>query len=268
MLDLLFANASVFLIVAVRCFAFLMTMPLFSLRSVNTIVRVALTGYMAFFILPNVNFNVYSLFSNFNTTINMYYILVLIGEAFIGIILGFFVSMIFAAFSSAGQFFAFQMGFSATAVYDSLSQVENPLMGQFFNLISMLIFLQTGAFQVLFFDGLKESFSSLSAYSLILNNESLVKILVQGLSKLFVNAFVISLPILGSLCLVSISMGVLTKAAPQMNLLSESFPIMILFTFLLLVLIMPSLIDFFVRSFYSGFNMLENLFLSLGGKQI
>ena len=89
MLNTLFANASVFLIIAVRCFAFLMSMPLFSLKSVSTIVKVALSGYMAFFILPNVNFNVYSQFSSFETTMNMYFILVLIGEALIGIIIGF-----------------------------------------------------------------------------------------------------------------------------------------------------------------------------------
>ena len=52
----------------------------------------------------------------------------------------FFVSMIFAAFSTAGQFFAFQMGFSAASAFDSLSQVENPLMGQYFNFIGILVF--------------------------------------------------------------------------------------------------------------------------------
>lgn len=268
MLNTLFANASVFLIIAVRCFAFLMSMPLFSLKSVSTIVKVALSGYMAFFVLPNVNFNVYSQFSSFETTMNMYFILVLIGEALIGIIIGMFVSIIFSAFSTAGQFFAFQMGFSASEVYDSFSQVENPLMGQYLNLIAMLIFLQTGAFQVLFFDGLKESFSSLSAYSLIEGNQPLVKMLIKGLSKLFSNALVISIPLMGSLMLVSICMGILSKAAPQMNLLSEGFPIMILLSFFILTALLPSLCDFFVRAFYSGFSLIEKLFLSFGGKQI
>lgn len=268
MLNTLFANASVFLIIAVRCFAFLMSMPLFSLKSVSTIVKVALSGYMAFFILPNVNFNVYSQFSSFETTMNMYFILVLIGEALIGIIIGMFVSIIFSAFSTAGQFFAFQMGFSASEVYDSFSQVENPLMGQYLNLIAMLIFLQTGGFQVLFLDGLKESFSSLSAYSLIEGNQPLVQMLIKGLSKLFSNALVISIPLMGSLMLVSICMGILSKAAPQMNLLSEGFPIMILLSFFILTALLPSLCDFFVRAFYSGFSLIEKLFLSFGGKQI
>ena len=56
MIDTIVANAAVFLLVAVRCFAFLRTMPLFSMRSVSTIVRVALAGYMAYFLLHFVNF--------------------------------------------------------------------------------------------------------------------------------------------------------------------------------------------------------------------
>ena len=120
MIDSIAANAAVFLIVAVRCFAFIMTMPLFSMRSVTIVVKVALAGYMAYFMLANVDFNAYSQFISFETGFSMYYVLVLIGEALIGIILGFFVSIFFSAFSTAGQFFAFQMGFSASEVYDSL----------------------------------------------------------------------------------------------------------------------------------------------------
>lgn len=266
MIDTIAANASVFLIVAVRCFAFLMTMPLFSMRSVSTIVKVALTGYMAYFLLPNVDFNVYAQFATEENMFSLYYILVLVGEAMIGVITGFYISIIFSAFSTAGQFFAFQMGFSASEVYDSLSQVENPLMGQYLNLIALLIFLSTNAFQILFLNGLKQSFNSLSCYSLITGNEQLVKILIKGLTSLFGDALLIALPIMGSLVLVTVCMGLLSKAAPQMNLLSEGFPIMMLLSFFILTVALPSLCDFFMRSFYSGFAGLENIFISLGGK--
>ncbi|MBQ0004191.1 MAG: flagellar biosynthetic protein FliR [Treponema sp.] len=268
MIETIAANASVFLLIAVRCFAFLMTMPLFSMRSVSTIVRVALAGYMAYFLLPSVDFNNYAAFVSFENGFNLYYVLVLIGEALIGVIIGFYVSIIFSAFSTAGQFFAFQMGFSASEVYDSLSQVENPLMGQYLNLIAMLIFFETKAFQTLFFHGLKASIESLSAYSLVSGHAPLVKILIGGLTKLFANALVIALPIMGSLLLVSVCIGILSKAAPQMNLLSEGFPVMMLFSFFILTVSLPSICDFFTRSFYAGFSQLADIFLALGGKQI
>ena len=52
MLTQIAANASVFLLVAVRCFALVMTLPLLSMRSVSRISKVALAGYMAFLVLP------------------------------------------------------------------------------------------------------------------------------------------------------------------------------------------------------------------------
>jgi flagellar biosynthetic protein FliR len=50
-----------------------------------------------------------------------------------------------------------------------------------------------------------------------------------------------------------------------MNLLSEGFPIMILTAFLLIMLLLPSISDFFVRSFAGGFKALEDLFAGIGG---
>ena len=75
----------------------------------------------------------------------------MIGEALIGVITGFFINMIFSTFSSAGQFFSYQMGFGASEVYDALAQIENPLLGQYLNLIAMLVFLQINSFQTLCF---------------------------------------------------------------------------------------------------------------------
>ena len=195
----------------------------------------------------------------------MIYFLLLVGEALIGIIMGFFISIIFAAFSAAGQFLAFQMGLSAASSYDALSQVENPLMGQFFNLVAMLVFMQTHWFQKLFLGGLVTSFSSLSALSIATSNEKLARFMVSGLTGLFSDALVIALPVMGTLFLITVCTGLLTKAAPQMNLLSEGFPIMILVAFTIIAIAMPSIIDFFVRSFNKGFADLENLFTSISG---
>src|SRR5574344_1256565 len=153
MIDTIVAQARVFLLVAVRCFALLMTLPLFSMRSVPRAAKIALAGYMAYLVLPQVNFSAYSSYITSSGSFTLEYVMLLIGEAMIGVIPGFYVTIIFSAFSTAGQFFAFQMGFSASEVYDALSQVENPLLGQFFNLIEMLIFLQNQWFQRLFLGG-------------------------------------------------------------------------------------------------------------------
>ena len=265
MLDSILLKAPVYLLVFVRCFALILTLPMFSMRSASRVAKVAIAGYMAFFIYGGIDASLYAPYIGDDGAFSMIYVLLLAGEALIGIIMGFFISIIFAAFSAAGQFLAFQMGLSAASSYDALSQVENPLMGQFFNLVAMLVFMQTHWFQKLFLGGLVTSCSSLSALSIATANDKLARFMITGLTSLFSDALVIALPVMGTLFLITVSTGLLTKAAPQMNLLSEGFPIMILVAFTIIAIAMPSIIDFFVRSFNKGFSDLENLFTSISG---
>lgn len=265
MLDSILLQAPVYLLVFVRCFAMLLTLPLFSMRGVPRVAKVALAGYMAFFLMNTVNYTEYASFLTEDGVFSMEYILLLIGEGLLGVIMGFFITIIFAAFSSAGQFIAFQMGLSAASSYDSLSQVENPLMGQFFNLVAMLVFMQTQWFQKLFLGVLGSSFKAINAFTLVAARESFIKMILRGLTDLFADALIISLPIMGTLLLISVCTGLLTKAAPQMNLLSEGFPVMILVAFFIISLVFPSVIDFFGRSFQSGFATLQQFFTTVSG---
>lgn len=265
MIDQILLQAPIFLLLFVRAFAMLMTLPLFSMRGVPRVAKVALAGYIAYFVFGSVDTSVYASLIGTDGTFSMEYILLLVGEVFIGIILGFFITIIFSAFSTAGQFTAFQMGFSAASTYDSLAQVENPLMGQFFNFMAMLVFLQTKCFQKLFLSGLATSYQSLNAINIVFARENIIKFVLSGLTKLFSDALIISLPLMGTLLLISICTGLLSKAAPQMNLLSEGFPIMILVSFFLIATVLPYLVDFFVNSFGMGFNSITKLFREIGG---
>lgn len=258
-------QAPIFLLIFARCFAMLMTLPLFSMRSTPRIAKVALAGYLAYFIFFNVNFDEYRNYLGADGVASLYFVLLIAGEALIGVILGFYVTIIFSAFSSAGQFIAFQMGLGAASAYDSLSQVENPLMGQFFNLVAMLVFMQTHWFQRLFLGALQTSFKSLSAFGLVYARENIVTFMLKGLTNLFSDALIIALPIMGTLLLITMCTGLLTKAAPQMNLLSEGFPIMILVAFYLIATLIPDMINFFGKSFQSGFADLQNLFIHISG---
>ena len=267
MLNEILQRAPLFLLVAVRCFALLMTLPLFSMQNVSRIAKIALAGYMAFIVLPSAYGQSWQLAEYhiakdiFSGAFSLHYIFLLIGEGLIGVITGFYISMIFAAFSSAGQFFSYQMGFTASEVYDALAQIENPLMGQYLNLLAMLLFIQVDGFQELFLGGILRSFESLNAFSLVFYKNEFITFLLTGLTDLFFDAMMISLPLVGTLFLISVTMGILSKAAPQMNLLSEGLPLTILTSFLILFLLMPVMCDFFTRSFDIAFFKFED-FLS------
>lgn len=264
MLDSILLKAPYFLLVYARCFTMIITLPLFSMRSVPRVAKLALSFYMAFMMFSGVDFSVYESVVTEDQAFSVQYLLLVLGEGLIGVIMGFFIQIIFAAFSTAGQLFAFQMGFSAASAYDALSQVENPLMGQYLNFIAMLVFLQNRWFQKIFISGLMGSFKALSAYSIATGTESVARFMLKGLTNLFADALIIALPVMGTLLLVSIATGLLSKAAPQMNLLSEGFPVMILLAFFLILNMLPAMSDFFTRSFNQGLKDLTDLFATLG----
>jgi flagellar biosynthetic protein FliR len=156
------------------------------------------------------------------------------------------------------------MGFGASETFDPLAHVENPLMGQFLNLVSMLVFLVVGGFRELFLGGFWRSVQSISVAALVAGREPVINLMASGLSRLFLDAIVISLPILGTLFLVSLTTGLISKAAPQINILSEGFPISITTAFLLIYTSLPFMTEAFARVIDSGFANIQSLYAQIG----
>jgi len=176
--------------------------------------------------------------------------------------MAFMLNIMYAAFQTAGQMFSLQMGFGASQVFDPLAQIEIPLLGQFLNLVAMFVFVFTRGFQKVFLTGVYYSFQSVRATDLIVLREDLITTILRGLSNLFQNALIIAFPILGTLFLVQIVMGLLGKAAPQMNLLVMGFPISIGVAFLIMLITIPFLMNTFDRIIELGF---EELFVFFRG---
>ncbi|GMO43447.1 MAG: flagellar biosynthetic protein FliR [Treponemataceae bacterium] len=265
MLYTVLSNAPVFILVFARCIALILTAPLFSSRAIPRTAIAAFALLASFIMLRTAEDAGFSAAYGQLAVFTLPYLLTLAGEALIGIIMGFYVSIIFSAFSTAGQFFSFQTGLGASEVYDALAQVSNPILGQYLNLMAMLLFLTAGGFQELFLSGLLRSYQSINAASLAASRDVFYRFLLSGLTDLFFDAFMIALPVSGVLFLVSISMGLLTKAAPQMNLLSEGLPLTILVSFFVIAHVLPAMCYFFNDLFTQGLRNVERLFISVSG---
>jgi flagellar biosynthetic protein FliR len=257
----------VFLLIAARALAMIEVAPLLSSDAIPQAAKLALAGFAAFAVMPSAGAfpeGTGALADLRYEPFSLSFILLILGEGVIGLIIGFFLTIIFAAFSTAGQFFSLQMGFGASETFDPLSQIENPLMGQYLNLVSMLVFLSIGGFRELFLGGFWRSVQTLNVAGLLEGREPVVMMITAGLSRLFMDAMVISLPILGTLFLTSLATGLISKAAPQINILSEGFPISITAAFLLLFSSLPFMTEAFARVIDSGFSSIESLYTQIG----
>ena len=259
-LAFLVLRAQLFLLIFARVIALVFTAPLLSSGNIPAVARVGLSLFITAGILPWME--------NLGYTIpdtGLFYAALVLGEVLIGLSLGFLLNVIYSAFQLAGQLFSLQMGFAASQVYDPLAQIQLPLIGQFLNLIAMFVLLSVSGLQKLFLVGIYRSFQTVTAYTFLERRDAILQLVFRSISGLFAQALLIALPIIGTLFLVSVSMGLLAKAAPQMNLLMLGFPINILVAFLILFFTLPMIMEAFGRIIDLGFGELMRLLYPAGG---
>ncbi|MCG8572412.1 MAG: flagellar biosynthetic protein FliR [Spirochaetes bacterium] len=228
-----------FFLVFSRIMGLILTSTFFSSSSINTQTKMGFVFLVTIVIFPLV-YPLLPIVPEFTAN----YVLLALGEGLVGAAIGISVTIAFSVFQLAGQFFTVQMGFGASEVFDPMSQYSLPLMGQYLYLIFVLVFLGMNGPALI----LKEIFHSFE----LVNFQSLLNWqivnskygLIYTFSNLFVVGIKIAIPIIGTLLLISITLGLLGKAAPQMNLLMIGFPISITTGFVVILLLLPAIIHF------------------------
>ncbi len=161
-------------------------------------------------------------------------------EVAVGLSLGFAVQLVFAAVQAAGELIDLFAGFTIAATFDPFSNANQAVFGRFYQLLAVaLLFALDG--HLLLVEGLLDSFAVVPTggpdLSVTLDE------LVGGIGRFFLSALEIAAPLLGALFLTEVSLGLLSKAAPQMNVFTLGFPIKILLTLGLAGLALPLLPD-------------------------
>lgn len=193
------------------------------------------------------------------------YALLVLNEIAIGLFIGFLVSIIFASFQLAGQFFAVQIGFGINEVLDPVAQISVPLIGQMKNLFGLLVFLYMNGHHFMI-DAIYRSYklAPIMGYDAVMAN-SVIKYLSYSFSGMFLVALKIALPVMGTIFLISVSMGILAKAAPQMNIMMLGFPFKIVVAFGIMFLSAPMMIRIMQVALERTFKLVSGVLLSWPG---
>lgn len=259
-LEAIARNAPLFFLIFVRIYALLRVAPITSSESIPGIARVALTFFTSFAVFPRLIAAGYPVPDQL-----LSYIVLAVGEMLIGILTALFLVIMFSVFQLAGQFFSLQMGFGASQVFDPLAQIEIPLVGQFLNLVAMMVFIISGGLQRIFLHGVLGSFEAMRATDIAMVRGDLFAVVGGSLGQLFEQAMILAFPILGTLFLLQVTMGLFGKAAPQMNLLMLGFPMAIGLAFIVILLILPFLVEAFEMIIDQTFDSIRLVFSQRGG---
>ncbi len=146
-------------------------------------------------------------------------------EIAVGMILGLVFSFIFLAVRLAGSIVAYQIGFAMANVMDPNSSGPVSVIGEFWVMIATLIFLILNGHHIML-TGLVDSFRIIPMGSGMPSGE-VGDWMVKYASFVFVLAVKFAAPVIMTIFLVEVSMGVLARTMPQMNIFIVGYPIKI-----------------------------------------
>ena len=164
---------------------------------------------------------------------------VLIGaqQLLIGLSMGFCIRIALTAAETAGQLAGLQMGLGFAVFFDPQSQAQTAVVGQFLGLFAILVFLSLNGHYVVL-SALVESFRALPISSEPVSALGLRAVVEWG-GAIFSAGLLISLPVVAALLIANIAVGIMTRAAPQLNIFAVGFPVTLTTGFVALYLATP-----------------------------
>ncbi|HMK87083.1 MAG TPA: flagellar biosynthetic protein FliR [Steroidobacteraceae bacterium] len=155
-------------------------------------------------------------------------------EVLIGIAIGMVVQLAFEAFAFAGQSISTTMGLGFATLVDPQHGADTPMLGQLFTIFGTLAYLAVNGHLVLI-GALATSFKSLPIAGTHVDESLLWSIAAWG-ARVFETGLLIALPAVTAMVIVNLALGVVTRAAPQLNLFGIGFTITLLSGFLVLII--------------------------------
>ncbi|MCM3356917.1 flagellar biosynthetic protein FliR [Psychrobacillus sp. MER TA 171] len=251
-------SLTVLLLIIARVSAFMITLPLFSHRTIPATHKIAFAVILSWMMYYTMDVSPFD--------INGEYILLIIKEVMVGLFVGLLAYIILSAIQIAGGFIDFQMGFAIANVIDPQTGAQSPLIGQFLNIIALLLLLALNGHHLIL-DGIFYSYQFIPMETtwLAFGQENYVEFIMKTFAGVFAVAFQMSIPIVATLFLVDIALGITARTVPQLNIFVVGFPIKIGVTFIVLLVMMGVLLAVMQKVFEMMIIAMRDLMIILGG---
>jgi flagellar biosynthetic protein FliR len=165
-------------------------------------------------------------------------------QLIIGIAIGFTLQIVFDALAMGGQLLANTMGLSFAFNVDPLRGTGTPVLGQFYTIIATLTFLALNG-HIAIIQAMVDGFATMPVGTAGLGAEGFAQIALYG-SQMFRGALMVALPGLTALLIVNLAFGVVSRAAPSLNLFAIGFPVTLIGGLLIVLAGLPAVQSGFI----------------------
>lgn len=189
------------------------------------------------------------------------YSALIIKEACVGLVMGFMANMCLYIINFAGQMIDVEMGLSMASLFDPLMSTQSTISGTMYLYFVMLIMMITNMHYFLI-QAIVDSFRYFNIGKAVFS-EKISDVMINFMPNFIVIGFRIILPMFGCMLLINVVLGVLAKAAPQMNMFVVGMQIKVLvgiIILLLLVEMLPGVAMFIIDAIKDVTNQLMGAF--------
>lgn len=181
---------------------------------------------------------------------------ILMEQVLIGLAMGFAMQLAFSAIEVAGELIGLEMGLSFAVFYDPQSSGQTAVVSELMTLLATLIFLSLNG-HLMLLSLLAQSFTALPVGQVLAPLQ--LANLAGDAAMMFTIGLMLALPIVAALMMTTLALGVLQRAAPQLNLFAVGFPVTLMVGFAMLALAMPYFAPSFEHLFDQGFQAIQRL---------
>jgi flagellar biosynthetic protein FliR len=240
-----------FMLVALRVSAMLFSVPFFGSNVIKAQIRFLFAILVALVIFPTVTPMPYG-----DLALGIL-IVMMFKEVLIGVCIGILSHFLFVGAQLGGQIAGMQMGFSIVNIMDPQTNTQLSIISSFLNIGMLLLFIAVGG-HYLILGAISESFRFIP-----LGAGDIDPLAFEYIAKLFsfifLTAVKIMAPVLMTLLMFSVVMGVIGKLAPQINLMIVGFPAKIAIGFLVMALSMNYFYIVFEKFLHRYFEEIANI---------
>ncbi len=191
-------------------------------------------------------------------------LLILAKELITGVAMGVAMRIVFAAVEMAGEISSLTMGLGFASFFDPMSQGRSSAISQFLVWIATLAMLVANV-HLLLLEALAESFFTLPIAADAFHGGGFWELATWG-ARIFSAGLQLSMPLVAALLIVNVALGILTRAAPQLNLFGIGFPITLSSGFLVLMIGLPYLATPMMNLLHQGTEKARHLPRAFAGK--
>jgi flagellar biosynthesis protein FliR len=182
---------------------------------------------------------------------------VVIQQIVIGVAMGFALQLVFDALAMGGQLLSNSMGLGFAFNVDPLRGTGTPVLGQLYMLLVTLTFLAINGHLVLI-EILADGLTTLPVGTTGFSNDMVWNIALWG-THLFLGSLMVALPGMTALLVVNLAFGVMSRAAPTLNLFAIGFPVTLIFGLVIVWAGLPAVQGTFIESLEQAFELMRGM---------